>query len=381
MRRIIVFTHPNQLHKADKLVGIYHYAHGLDWQLLCVESGASKQELASTLAKFRPNGVILEGDSAQTHLLPRRVPTVNLDANTRASSVRQSVESDAEKIAALAFDELRVTEAASALFVSLHAETNWSSRRREAFRRLCAPLRKRFAAVEYRGGNLVMSRERLSQALLRLPQPIAAFAANDNAAEALYAAAELAGVNIPTALRIVSVDNNPLICSNLRPTLSSIEQDFFRAGVSAAELLDRLMSNDRRGRHRVLIPPKGLVRRGSSAALPPCPKPVQKAILFIREHAAEGICVMDVVHEMRYARRTAESAFVAATGLSMHEMITTVRFKRVEQLLADPAQKIEPIANLCGWRSATHLMRAFRQRYGLSMSAWRTRHATARDRE
>jgi AraC-like DNA-binding protein len=42
--------------------------------------------------------------------------------------------------------------------------------------------------------------------------------------------------------------------------------------------------------------------------------------------------------------------------------------------LADPRQAIGPTANLCGWRSETHLMHFFRARTGMTMREWRARH-------
>ncbi len=56
---------------------------------------------------------------------------------------------------------------------------------------------------------------------------------------------------------------------------------------------------------------------------------------------------------------------------SLGEAILARRFAEVERLLASPDQALEPIANLCGWKSPAHLMRSFKRRYGMTMSKWR----------
>ena len=95
------------------------------------------------------------------------------------------------------------------------------------------------------------------------------------------------------------------------------------------------------------------------------------AISFIRDNACRGISVRDVCRAVKMARRTCEARFLAATGRTIHAEIANARFERVEQLLASGQTAIGAIANLCGWRSVAHLARAFRNRYGTTMSAYR----------
>ena len=71
------------------------------------------------------------------------------------------------------------------------------------------------------------------------------------------------------------------------------------------------------------------------------------------------------------ARRTCEKTFLREFGRTIHDALLDVRFEEVERLLRNHHQQIEPVANLCGWKSPAHLKRAFRQRYGTTMSIWR----------
>ena len=61
-------------------------------------------------------------------------------------------------------------------------------------------------------------------------------------------------------------------------------------------------------------------------------------------------------------------------GKTVAGEIKAARYAMVLELLRDPHQAIGPIANLCGWRSETHLMHDFKRRMGMTMRAWRRRH-------
>ena len=63
--------------------------------------------------------------------------------------------------------------------------------------------------------------------------------------------------------------------------------------------------------------------------------------------------------------------FKSATGRRIIDEIVSVRMERVLELLKNPQQTIEPIANLCGWGSSIYLKRLFKARMGLTMSEWR----------
>ena len=78
--------------------------------------------------------------------------------------------------------------------------------------------------------------------------------------------------------------------------------------------------------------------------------------------------------------RTKLADAFAKAGTSVAAEIRDARFLKVFKLLSDPRQAIGPIANLCGWKSETHLMHSFRRRTGMTMREWRRRHLSKGDR-
>lgn len=375
MKKVLVFTHANQMRKADKLLGMFRIAKNTNWQLIYLEPETSAADIRRTYDELKPDGIILEGDHAAEALIklpPTRIPRVFLDASLPRPGAHHTVESDAQRIAALAFAELDPPPGRETVFLSLNGNLAWSRRRKTAFARLCAARKVPLRVIEFSHGNPLLVSDGIAQRLRWLGPPLAAFAVNDLAASALYAAAGKCALEIPRDLKIVSVDNNLTICENLDPPLSSIEQDMEAAGEAAALRLATLMDGKRPATRHLFIPPRTLMRRTSSLALVGTAT-VNRALALIQSRADTRIRVKEVAAAMGKARRTAEIEFRAVTGKTIAAAIADARFKKVEELLSRPHQQLGTIANLCGWRSSTQLMRAFKARYGTTMSDHRAR--------
>lgn len=365
MKRILLITNPDAIRRADKAAAVFAYASKRDWDVSTVSSGDGMRpgEISRTL---RPDGIIIEGLHRLTRAdrrLFERVPTVYLDAGVE--DARYAVSSDSGEIARLALTELKHPRPASILFASSTPGRLWSIEREQAAERLCRTA----------GMTLTSAHGNFSAALERLPKPIGVFAVHDNTALEIYAAARAMRLGIPRDIRVVSVGNNPVYAANLRPSLTSIEIDSYRAGAAAAELLDRLLCGEPVKETHIRIRPVGLVRRASSVAVS-TNRGIGAALTIIRERACTGLTVDDVAKSMAMSRRSAENAFSRETGQTIYEKILEKRFEEVERLLHAPKIPLGEIAGHCGWKSSAHLARAFRQRYGQTMSTWRE-HAEA----
>ena len=194
------------------------------------------------------------------------------------------------------------------------------------------------------------------------------------AAAVLLRHAAECGIQCPRDFTLVSVDNETLFCENASPMVSSIEQNISRVGTAAVEALDSLFGGERTNRE-ILVPPRRLVRRDSSVRPQAYRTIAQRAAILIDLHAIGGIDIAGVAAMLGCSRRTVETHYRAFYGQSVGEAILARRFAEAERLLLDPDQQIGAVANLCGWKSSTHLMRAFRARYGMTMSEWRSRAA------
>lgn len=362
MRRVVTITNAQELRRADKAAAIFAYAARHGWEIHTVGSSMAT-DLDAIIRQVRPDGIIVEGAvSLRPHGL--RIPTVHLD--TDDVRARHTVSSDSSAIASLAFDELTRLRPAHLLFVSTSQRRHWSGERERAVRKLCEKARLPFSAVRTEA-NTTESTDVFARALAALPKPLAVFAVHDDAAVRVYAAAKRCGLAIPGDVRIVSVDNNPVYVTNLQPSLTSIELDSRLAGHRAAELLDRLMDAPRMPAEHLRIAPTGIVRR-SSSLVGQTNRGIAAAEALIRERACLGLTVDDVRKAMGVSRRTAETTFLRKTGRTINAAILDVRFEEVRRLLRNPELTLGTVANMCGWQSQSHLARAFRARYGQTMS-------------
>ncbi len=378
MKTVLIFARSREIRKIDKLMAIYDVGRSESWIMHCLYPDGEFTP-ANAVRILKPDGIIIEGSTNTrdfAFLRHQKLPTVLLDLGTPGMSGHPLVLSDATKIAELAFMELAALDPKHLLFVSRFPGLQWSNARQKAFRAQCAQNAK--PCTQFLSKQDPFSAvDSLAARLLSLPRPIGIFAVNDESAELVYRAAEKTRLRFGRDLTLVSVDNDPLVCGNHNPPLSSIAQNAFLAGQTAAQLLARVMSGESLSSECVLVPPQGLIRRASSAAFCKETTLARTLIQDIRENGVKPLSVLELARRHGVSRRTAEKAFKDATGKTLHEAMLDLRFEAVERLLTNPRQQLGPIAGLCGWESSAHLKRSFRLRYGMTMSQWRNRHLNA----
>jgi LacI family transcriptional regulator len=261
----------------------------------------------------------------------------------------------------------KVMPGADVAFVPDPSREAWSTAREKAFRAIA---RKRGLArhVFSRGSGAD-----LAEWLRALPVPSGILAANDLTALQVVETCAEAGISVPEQLAVLGIDNDELICGHARPPIATVEPNFYGAGFIAAATLQEMMEGHRAPRVvKVGESVNRIVARQSARPSSGAPTLVRQAMDLIRSNAAK-LDVVRLAHALGVSRTKLTDAF-AKSGSSVAAEIREVRFAKVMELLADPRQAIGPIANLCGWRSETHLMHFFRSRTGMTMREWRARH-------
>jgi LacI family transcriptional regulator len=199
-----------------------------------------------------------------------------------------------------------------------------------------------------------------------LPKPVGILATDDMAAHDLAAACLEANILIPEQVAVVGVNNDDLLCESAWPPLSSVNADYQRAGFSAAQLLDELMSGHRSSTKKALIelPPAGVVVRASTDSLAVDDPMVATAIRFIREHACDPCSVSDILREIPVGRRWLERQFALKLGRTPYDEILHARMETARRLLLRPEIKMNEVAERCGFSSVQSFSRAFQQHTG-----------------
>ena len=375
-KNVLFFQYPWRLWR-DRLAGVYQYARKTGWQVSVAEYGRNFESISAALAFWRPDGIIVEG--GYTELADFRqsefegAPVVFCDA--RASRMQRSysgVAHDSSVTAMLAAKDLLHLGFSDYAFVGNLQPRDWSDQRRDVFSKAVADAGCSLHVFETGVvQDFASFRERLQPWLAALPRPCGLLAANDATADIVMRLLRNVRIKVPEDVAVVGIDNDPLICENTTPTLTSVAPDFKRSGWLAAEMLDERMRGAVAEDEIRTFSAMHVIHRGSTRMLKRKDDAIRKALEFIREKASDGIAPRDVVKQIGGSRRQAEYRFKAFAGKSIGEELLAVRLEMVKKLLSDSSLPIGTLAARCGYSDDSLLRRAFKSATGMSLSQYR----------
>ena len=376
------------------VAGIRRYADARGWR---VEAEWAEVPWRSSVLAILESCAPVVGcvvESGDTDPVPPEVfgdvPVVCLHASSVPPGGRVvRIPTDNEAVARAAFRELSSGHPAAFAVVGHARAFEWSLVRGRAFAAAVAEVGLPCPSFPGCDEPPAARAKRLRAWVAALPRHTAVFAVNDVVAAEVIAAAHSAGRSIPRDITLLGVDNRTDICETSKPTLSSIQIDFERAGYLAAKMVGRLgdlttddlsKSTGRRvdksenvAENAISIGPLLAVRRESTGGWGRREAFVLQAIERIRREACDGLSAHDVIADAPVSRSLFILRFREAVGRSVLDEIHHVRLQKVCTLLADTDTDIGAIAGLCGFRSERALRKLFRLREGMSMQEWRIR--------
>jgi LacI family transcriptional regulator len=227
---------------------------------------------------------------------------------------------------------------------------------------------------EMRGGSAQRRRRHIAGALRKLrvqrPARLGVFGYSDSFAHAVVQVCKDLGLAVPHDVAVIGCDNDELVCGLSSIPLSSVPTNSRKVGATAAELLHRLMSG-KRIPAVTRIDPLRPVERLSSSSLAVDDPVVAHALGIIREKAATGLRVYEMLDSLPVSRRSLETRFRRTLGRSPHEEIDRVRIEMAFGLLEADEMTNAKIALACGFSSATYFEQAFRRHAGRTPSFFR----------
>jgi len=209
--------------------------------------------------------------------------------------------------------------------------------------------------------------------LVKLPKPCAIFVYSDFYARPILSRCRHIGISVPQQISVISVDNDPLICENTRPTLSSIDVDFEEPGTLAAHCLRRLLSPRGKIRPPIAYRTFSLVERQSTFDSHGTSRIVENAMKIIRAQALTPITISDIARTLSVSTRTLQQRFAAVKGHGPKEELQNIRLETAKHLLLNSAIPIEEISERCGFNDPSALKKCFKSRTGQSMRDYRNR--------
>ena len=383
-RRVVVALRMAGIAGQDKLNGIFdHLSSGYRWQLIIYRT---RQEFTAETVRHEislgTNGFIVgipDAVDALAELAELDVPTVVMNVSGGGIERRRRkiayVKSDSAVVGReAALTLMRQGVYKSYAYAGYRSDSDWSRERGMAFRRALEKegFSCRMFDVEHFGGD-IEDRKVLSDWLSELPKPCGLLAACDDRSFEILDVCNQSKIKVPAEIGLIGVNNDPILCENTEPRLSSIQPDFVGEGRLAAELLERIMSGHDlfSGERFRKVGIRTIVHRESTTSYSKSGRLVQKMLAYINAEALTGIGVEDVAAKFKVSRSLLELRFRELQGESVYEAILRVRLEEVKRRLRQTYETISEITAACGWKNPAPPKALFKKRFGISMREYR----------
>jgi LacI family transcriptional regulator len=207
--------------------------------------------------------------------------------------------------------------------------------------------------------------------LSSVPKPTALFACNDAAGLKAAENCRRARIAVPEDLAVLGVDDEDLLCELADPSLSSVRLDCEGIGLAAAAMLDAALVGEISAARTRLVAPLSVVERESTRIVVSDDPLVSAAATWIRANVQRGVGATELVAALPASRRSIETRFKKAMGITLREAIEDARLERAKRLLGTTNLPLDSIAEASGFGSLQRFHLAFKEREGMTPSAWR----------
>jgi len=357
---------------AGILSGVASYAQQRAWTF---DQDDHTPEGLRRLLTLKPDGVMIGSSDAEVFALltSARVPAVNIHFNPPPAAMGW-VCNDDHAIGVLAAHHLL---SRGHKRFGFFARTGWGvdDARLSGFSETVAS--SKLSVSVFDGVPPVPPAERRAyeQALCdwvsALPKPVGILCVNDHFARLLANACKRLGLEVPSQVAILGVDNDAITCSLSDPPLSSVEVGAQRQGYEAARLLDELMAGTATAALKVQVPPVRVIHRRSTDAVVASDKFVAGALCHMKAHLADDDSLDVVCQRLHCSRRTLERRFGLHLGVTPSQAWSRFRLEEAQRLLVDTDLKLAVVAELSGFREAKYLSEAFKKLTGQTPGQFR----------
>ena len=373
-RKIALLIETSKAYGRGLLRSISHYAHLHDHWSVYVEERGLDDPIPHWLKPTEFDGVILRARerTMMEEVLDLGITTICLGEDNPPNA--HTVASDDALSAVMAADHLLERNFRHFGYVGIEGYI-WSDIRRENFAlriretgydlKILEPCKKTLHVPRWDQVS-----HTLANWIKQLPKPIGIMCCYDVMARLVIDVCRDIQIPVPEEVAVIGVDNDQVLCEVCQPRLSSVALDTWGIGYEAATKLDRLMSGEDISEH-VMVPPRGIITRGSTDTLAIEDRHVATALAFIRRRACKGIEAGDVVQQIHLSRRTLERRFREQVGQSLLGAIHQVRLDRVKQFLNETNLKLDAIAYHCGFSHTPYMAAQFKKHFGMTPGTYR----------
>jgi LacI family transcriptional regulator len=365
-RHVALLIETSNAYARGLLFGIRAYMREHESWSIYVGEQTRGDPAPAWLKQWDGDGIIarIENQRIADSVLESGLPAVDVSAARLVAGVPY-VETDDPAIAEMGAEHLLERGFEKIAFCGV-PQFRWSDNRRERFVEFVAE--RGYQSEAYPNTSKAagaksweQEREHLTQWIADLPKPIGILAAYDIRGRQVLDVCRELGIDVPSELAVLGIDDDELVCELADPPLSSIVLDSQGAGYEAARLLDEMMAGRDVEPTAHLLKPLGVEIRQSTDVLATDDVELAAAIRFIRENACEGIRVSDVLAQVPLSRRVLEMRFKELMERTPHEEIIRVQIARVKELLLQSDLPLRTIARLAGFKHVEYMSVVFKR--------------------
>jgi len=381
IRRVALIYDATRVYDLKVMMGVASYIQERPHFSVYIEENALKDQRLPDLRAWEGGGIIADFDDPAVARLVQQahLPAVGFGGGygwyAEGSSIPYFYTNN-KAIATLAANHLLERGFKSFAYCGYPRSpiNGWSEEREAAF---VKHLAKHGASCAVFHGHHRSTRQwarmqrSLADWLRKLRKPVGIMAANDNRGRQVLEACRAHDLRVPDDVAVIGVDNDELLCRLSSPQLSSIEQGASKLGHAAAALLDQIMEGTKPRQRHFVIDPTGVVTRQSTDVLAIDDAKVAQAMVFIREHAGDGIKVPDVIKAVAISRSGLETRFASVLGYTIRTAIRRTQLERARQLVFDSDMPLKQVAAETGFKSVQHMTTVFRVGLGQTPASYR----------
>ncbi len=205
----------------------------------------------------------------------------------------------------------------------------------------------------------------------RLPKPAAIYCSDDDLAVDVMTRCLFAGFAVPDDIAILGTQDDPALCREVLPGLSSVHLPYHKVGYEAMGLIHHWLRRGKPPAEQISIAPSHVTVRPSTDMLAVPDPQIVRAIRYLREHCCENPDLNQAARHAGLSLRVMQLRFKKLLGHSPGEELRRARLDRVKQLLRETTMTLEEMADQCGFANANTLCEHFKNMTGKTAGNYR----------
>jgi LacI family transcriptional regulator len=346
-----------------------------------INAEQEQQLVLSALGEPNLKGLIvnLDSDDFAKKALRLKLPLVGLGGGGGHYNPKSGipyVTTDNEAIGRMAAEHLLDTGLRHFGYCGFPPTPNfsWTTVREDAFRARLAESGVDchvFHGTHALGTHAAGTQREIAVWLRALPKPVGIMACYDWRARHVLEACHSSNLRVPDDVALIGVDNDAMLCDLTHPPLTSIEQNRYKIGYTAASMLDQLLKGKTPKPCVHVIAPLGVVTRRSTDLIATSDAGIAEILRFIREHACTGLTVNSVAAKFGISRGTLDNRLKAVIGRTADLEIRRVRVAQAERLLLHSTLSLRDIAAQTGLGTEQYFCAAWKRAKGSTPGQFR----------